>query len=414
MANRPGIFPTFFISGFECSTFLWKDRKRRNLIDETQHNKYVGEDYKILRSLGIAVSREGIPWPLVEKNESYDFSCIDPMIDAMKQNQILPIWDLCHYGYPDALDPYSHEFCTRFSAYCKAAAEYVIPKLNGPYFFTPINEITFFSFCGGEWGWVAPYSNTRNDRYKLRYNLCKAAICGVKAIRDVEPEARMIHIDPLVQVVPPKDKPYQQPLADHETYVDTFLGWDIISGKAHPELGGAPEILDIVGANNYSFGQMEYRENGPHAALPPDDDRIKPLCDLIKRVWDRYQRPMIIAETSGMKEGRTDWLKDVMEESLAAVDMGIDLHAICLFPAVTMPDWHTGEWLQNGLYDVEKVGEDLIRVPCQDYINELHRWQKELNRTTELDEDPFSDPVELQDVIEAAKRLSEKPDKNWN
>ncbi|MEJ7677918.1 MAG: hypothetical protein WKG06_08660 [Segetibacter sp.] len=69
--------------------------------------------------------------------------------------------------------------------------------LNGPYFFTPINEITFFSFCGGEWGWVAPYSNTRNDRYKLRYNLCKAAICGVKAIRDVEPEARMIHIDPL-------------------------------------------------------------------------------------------------------------------------------------------------------------------------------------------------------------------------
>ncbi|MEJ7677917.1 MAG: hypothetical protein WKG06_08655 [Segetibacter sp.] len=42
-------------------------------------------------------------------------------------------------------------------------------------------------------------------------------------------------------------------MADHETYVDTFLGWDIISGKAHPELGGAPEILDIVGANNYSL-----------------------------------------------------------------------------------------------------------------------------------------------------------------
>ncbi|MEJ7677916.1 MAG: hypothetical protein WKG06_08650 [Segetibacter sp.] len=62
--------------------------------------------------------------------------------------------------------------------------------------------------------------------------------------------------------------------------------------------------------------------------MPPDDDRIKPLCDLIKRVWDRYQRPMTIAETSGMKEGRTDWLKDVMEESLAAVDMGIDLHGI--------------------------------------------------------------------------------------
>jgi hypothetical protein len=32
-----------------------------------------------------------------------------------------------------------------------------------------------------------------------------------------------------------------------------------------------------------------------------------------------------------------------MEESLAAVAQGIDQHAICLFPAVDMPDWRTGE-----------------------------------------------------------------------
>ena len=85
MAKKPGIFPTFFISGFECSTFLWKDKKRRNLIAETQHDKKILEDYGQLRSLGIAVSREGIPWPMVDKNGVYDFRCIDPMIDAMKQ-----------------------------------------------------------------------------------------------------------------------------------------------------------------------------------------------------------------------------------------------------------------------------------------------------------------------------------------
>jgi hypothetical protein len=27
--------------------------------------------------------------------------------------------------------------------------------------------------------------------------------------------------------------------------------------------------------------------------------------------------------------------------------------------------------------------------------------------------DPFSDPVELQDVIDAAERLHMQPDKNW-
>jgi hypothetical protein len=52
-------------------------------------------------------------------------------------------------------------------------------------------------------------------------------------------------------------------------------------------------------------------------------------------------------------------------------------------------------------------------VPDQAYVDELRRWQKELNRVTELDEDPYSDPVELQDVIDAARRLNMQPDKNW-
>ena len=414
MAKRPGIFPTFFISGFECSTFLWKDKKRRNLIAETQHDRHVREDYQKLRELGIAVAREGIPWPLVEVEGNRDFSSIDPAIEAMNEQQILPIWDLCHYGYPDDLDPFSEDFIQRFADYCRAAAEYVIPKIRGPHFFTPINEITFFSFCGGEWGWVAPYRNTKEDRFKFRLALCKAAIAGVNAIREVDPEARMIHIDPLVQVVAPRDRPDLAEAAREETFVDTFLAWDILYGKEHPELGGSPEILDIVGANNYSFGQMEYREKGPHAALDPGDDRILPLCDLLREVWERYHRPMIIGETSGLGQGRAAWLNDVMEESLAAVDSGIDLHGICLFPAVDMPDWHTGEWLHNGICDLQDADGILKRVPAENYINELRRWQKELNRVTELDTDPFSDPVELQDVIDAAKRLKKKPDANWH
>lgn len=414
MTQRPGIFPTFFISGFECSTFLWKDQGRRNLIQETQHDRYADEDYRILRSLGIDVAREGIPWPLVDRAGASDFSCIDPMLQAMQQNQIVPIWDLCHYGYPDDLDPFSDAFTERFARYCQAAAEYIASRLSGPHFFTPINEITFFSFCGGEWGWVAPYRKTRAERFQFRVALCKAAIAGVNAIRSVIPDARMVHIDPLVQVVAPRDRPDLTEAAHHETYEDTFFAWDILYGKAYPELGGSPEILDIVGANNYSFGQMEYRESGPHKALEPDDDRIKPLCELMSWVWERYHRPMIIGETSGMEAGRDEWLRDVMEESLAAVNAGIDLHGICLFPAVDMPDWHTGQWLHNGICDMVEEGERLRRVPHEPYVAELRRWQHELNRVTTVDTDPLSDPVELQDVIDAAKRLQKVGDRNWH
>jgi hypothetical protein len=33
---------------------------------------------------------------------------------------------------------------------------------------------------------------------------------------------------------------------------------------------------------------------------------------------------------------------------------------------------------------------------------------------TELDDDPFSDPVELQDVVDAARRLRLEPDQDWS
>ena len=234
MAKKPGIFPTFFISGFECSTFLWKDKGRRNLVAETQHDKYVREDYRLLRELGIAVAREGIPWAFVEKNGQYDFSPIDGMIEALNESQILPIWDLFHYGYPDDLDPFAEEFAQKFADYCRAAAEYVVPRVKAPHFFTPINEITYFSFIGGEWGFVAPYKKTKEDRFKLRLAICKAAIAGAKAIREIAPEARMVNIDPLVQVVAPRDRPDLIEAARHETYVDTFLAWDILCGKKHP------------------------------------------------------------------------------------------------------------------------------------------------------------------------------------
>jgi beta-glucosidase/6-phospho-beta-glucosidase/beta-galactosidase len=415
MASQDSIFPTFFISGFECSSFVWKDQGRRDLAGETGHDRHAFDDYGFLRSLGIAVAREGVPWPMVDLGGGiYDLARLDPYIEAMNRHRIQPIWDLCHYGYPDDLDPFTPEFADRFARYADAVARYVTPRVDAPCFYTPINEITFFAFIGGEWAWVPPWGRTRETRERLRLALCRADIAAVKAIRSVDPKARMVHVDPLVLVVPPADRPDLVDAARHETFVDTFRAWDIISGRAHPELGGAPEILDIVGTNCYSFGQMEYREQGPHAALPPDDPRIVPLCHLLFDVWERYRRPMIVAETSGLKDGREDWLRDVVHEALAAVTLGVDLHGVCLFPAVDMPDWHTGEWLHNGLCDlIETEDGDLHRVPAQVYVDELRRWQRELRRVTVLDENPFDRPVALADIREAALRMQPRPDRNW-
>jgi hypothetical protein len=161
---------------------------------------------------------------------------------------------------------------------------------------------------------------------------------------------------------------------------------------------------------------MEYRpEGGPHAALEPGDPRIRPLCDLIEEGWKRYRRPVIVAETSGLHGGRPDWLNDVVLESLAAVNRGVDLHAVCLFPAVDMPDWGTGEWVHNGIADLERLPNgSLMRKPFLPYVEMLHEWQRRLNRPTELDEDPFDRRVDLQDIKRAAQEIAPVADENWH
>ena len=185
MTKRAGIFPTFFLSGFECSTFDWGDKGRRDLSAELQHYAHADEDYAMLGPLGIAVAREGIPWPMCDRgNGDYDFSCIDPFLDAQRRHKVLPIWDLCHYGYPDGLDPLSDDFAPRFTAYARAAARYAAERAHhGPLCFTPINEPTFWGYMGGEWGWCAPFGKTPEFRREFTLALAKADIAACKAIR---------------------------------------------------------------------------------------------------------------------------------------------------------------------------------------------------------------------------------------
>jgi hypothetical protein len=259
MQQHPGIFPTFFLSGFECSSFDWKDVGRRDLSAELSHYVHADEDYAMLASLGIGVAREGIAWPLVDKGGGeFDFSAVQPFLDAQRRHKVLPIWDLCHYGYPDGLDPLSDAFPERFAAYARAVARHLAAHATaGPLCFTPINEPTFWGYMGGQWGWCAPFGKTADHRRRFTLALARADIAAVGAIREDFPDARFVHIDPLIWVVPPRDRPDLAEEAHRESYEDAYIAWDVISGLKHPEYGGSPETIDILGAQ-----QLQLRADG--------------------------------------------------------------------------------------------------------------------------------------------------------
>jgi beta-glucosidase/6-phospho-beta-glucosidase/beta-galactosidase len=83
---------------------------------------------------------------------------------------------------------------------------------------------------------------------------------------------------------------------------------------------------------------------------------------------------LIIGETSGAGERRADWARAVMEESVQAIDNGVDLQGVCFYPAIDIPDWNSSEWAHIGLCDVDPQ-HGLARRPVAPYIAELQCWQ---------------------------------------
>lgn len=368
------IFPTFFMAGFECSTFVWKDRERKDYVAATGHDQHLKSDFDGAMDLGIGVVREAIRWPHVDLGGGrYDWSSVKAVQDAATQARITPIWDLCHYGLPDGCDPFSDECLQRFVAYCRAATEFVTGTAAGPHFFTPINEITFFSAAASDLEWMYPFAKGRSD--ELKRALCKMAIAGAKAIRAVDPKARMVHVDPIIHAVPPPGRPDLAEQAREEEAREDFQAFDMLCGREAPELGGDPEILDIVGVNIYHYSQVQLGDGKQRIILGPRDPRRKPLSELLKTMWERYQRPVVIGETSGYQDTRAEWLRMTMEESLKAINAGVDLHGVCLYPFVDVPDWWTQQWAKIGIYDIADK-QSFERVPCGPYIEELRRWQK--------------------------------------
>ena len=408
MAHDP-IFPTFFMTGFECSTFVWKDRERKDYVVATGHDRHLSKDYGAAMDLGIGVVREAIRWPQVDLGDGlFDWSSVQRVQDAATDCNLTPIWDLCHYGLPDGCDPFSDECHHRFVEYCRAAAEFVTSTAEPPFFFTPINEITFFSAAATDLEWMYPFAKGRED--ELKRALCAMSIAGAKAIREVEAGARMVHVDPIVHAVPPLDRPDLADEANDEAYREAYEAWDMLSGRLAPELGGSPEILDIVGVNVYNYSQVQLDADKKRETLGPRDPRRKPLSELLKFAWDRYRRPIIIGETSGFQDNRAEWLRMTMEESLKALNSGIDLQGVCLYPFVDVPDWWSQKWAKIGIYDVADK-ESFERVPFDPYIRELRCWQRTLDQPENVEPDGYGHEwgrVQLEEVrSHAAKRAKE-------
>jgi hypothetical protein len=352
------VFKSFLLAGFEGSTGYNLQHQWIDQVKATQHDRFVDQDYRRLRDVGILALREAVRWPLIDLQGRYDFSSVRPFLEAGQKYDLDIIYDLFHFGYPDYINLFEKDFPCRFADYCHAAASYISRHSAGPYYFTPVNEPSFFSWAAGEAGLFAPYTRGRGEELKLR--LIEAAIKGINAIWAACPEAKIINVDPICRVVAPPGRPDLEAEAELFNCNAVFQSWDMLSGRLRPELGGSPRHLGIPGINYYWTNQWELGTNC--IPLEDKDPRRWSLRKLVRSVWERYGQEMIIAETAHKDDMRPLWIREMATEVEAVVNEGIPLRGVCLYPILSMPEWHAqDEWTHMGLWNLKRVNGSLIR-----------------------------------------------------
>ena len=367
------MFRSFYLAGFECATGYNMHGEWIDQIAATEHDLHVEADYDRLAEVGIHAVREAIRWPLVDRAGRYDFSSVEPFVKAAIDRDFDVIWDLFHYGYPDDLDPFDPAFTKRFAAYCHAAASYVTRRMHRC-FFTPINEPSYFAWAAGEVGRFAPHVKGRG--FELKVALARAALAGIEAIRHACPHARIVNVDPICRVVAEDSDPRQLEYARRFNDVWVFEFWDILSGRAMPELGGSPEKLDILGLNYYWTNQWQLGSDS--VPLADEDPRRVPLSELVRVAWRRYRSDIVITETSALGMARAPWIFELSQMAEGLMHEGVRLGGICLYPILGMPEWHArDQWARMGLWDLEREQDVLQRKTFDPMLKALRHAQAE-------------------------------------
>jgi UDP-galactopyranose mutase len=368
-SERAPLFRSFWMAGFDGAEHAGAMRLPLHADDLSQYRRRVEADYRAVCDAGIACVRESIDWRRVSRGGRFDFTRVAVRTECARRAGLQIAWTLCHAGGPDDVDVCSQSFVDRFRAFAKAAACVIAQcgDAEAPVY-TPVNEISFLSWALAETGLFREQRrDLRNRGHELRRQLVRAALAACDAILEVEPRARFLHTDSVIDV----------PRADAAVGRDlSFATWDMLAGRLEPGLGGHPRYLDVVGVHCH-YGNPPWRGAADSAGeRPANACRValhRWLCD----VHARYGRPLVVCETNYVSAARAAWLRDIGNEIGEALVQGVPVQGACVCRAVERPAWEDPRyWRGRRLWDaLLQPGGEMPRVPGSAYGQALRDVQ---------------------------------------
>lgn len=373
-------------AGLECTV----NRIGDNYLNQMERSGHIlrDEDISLFASLGIKMIRYPVLWELIAPNgiEQADWSWVDRRLKLLQEHQIEPIVGFCHHGsgplhtslvkpcFVPGLVEFARAFVRRY------------PTIK---YFTPINEpltTARFSTLYGHW---YPHSTCDKMFSKALLNQCRAIIENMRAIREVNPAAKLVQTEDM-------GKTYSTPLLKYQAEYENERRWlslDLLSGKLTADkpmwkylihVGVAPEDLqwfqenyctpDIIGINHYPTSErfldekyQDYPEknqggNADHRYADVEMVRVNPLrakqlCighyGLLKETWQRYSLPIAITEVhiAGGREDQIRWLNNAWNIALKLREEGVDICAVTAWSLLGSFDWCSLVTKDHGKYE---------------------------------------------------------------
>ena len=212
--------------GIECTLNRVGDRWL-DQVERTGH-QHREDDLERFAGLGITALRYPVLWERVapDANGQPDWRWTDQRLAKLRALGIRPIAGLLHHGsgpaYTSLIDP---RFAELFAVYAgQVAARY--PWLTD---YTPINEpLTTARFSGlyGVW-----YPHRRDDRSFVRalLNQAKGVVLAMQAIRQVNPNARLIQTEDCGACFGTRETASQVRFENHRRW----LTFDLLAGRVN-------------------------------------------------------------------------------------------------------------------------------------------------------------------------------------
>ncbi len=368
-----------FATGIECSypTIAGKDGKGRRVdeLDITFHYKYWRDDLRLVHALGIKYLRYGPPYYTMHLAPGrYDWSFSDDVFAQMRQLQLEPIADLCHFGVPDWIENFQNpDWPDLFAEYASAFAR----RYPWVRFYTPVNEIYVCakqSALQGAWN-----ERMRSERAFVTAlkHLCRANLLATGAILEARPDALMVQSESNEYFHVACRNEQGRRKADFENQ-RRFLSFDLLF--AHPvrddvrtylrEQGLADEEYDWFMRQNLServvMGNDYYERN---EQMVTSDGSIQPAgevfgwMEITRQYYERYRRPVMHTETNNIGHGaefgpRWLWKEFLNVQHLRA--QGVPVIGFTWFSLQDQVDWDVAmasvRYLVNpiGLYDLDR------------------------------------------------------------